>query len=325
MRVVRQHRNPGRLDGLLVAAAWILLALGLVPYLHGYWWVLELPAHFRLHLVGAAALVAVLAAWRGQRLAAITGFVASAACGAIVLAVPTGHASIRPGVTIASQNLYFRNADLDRLSAAIDQADPDILVLQEYTPEWHALLAAMAERYEAVIAVPRPGAFGIAIFSKLPIATSEIIYPGDSGAPFIQAEFSTPQFSAHVIAVHFPAPTRHEWFATRQRQLSALAAHLQEMDGPFVAIGDFNNTPAAPTLKNFVTATGAHLAAPTWLATWPSALGRAGIPIDLAVGSGDVRFSGLTRLADVGSDHRGIRVSVAVEQHVDRPPLRTGQ
>jgi hypothetical protein len=67
-------------------------------------------------------------------------------------------------------------------------------------------------------------------------------------------------------------------------------------------------------MRGFTAATGTHLAAPYWLPTWPTWLSWGGIPIDVTLGSADIRFSNMTRLPGIGSDHRGYRVLFGVDR-----------
>jgi len=305
------------LNRMLGALALTLLLVSFAPYLHAQWWIFELPGHFRPHMAVAAAAIGLLTALRKLPLVLATSLVVFTHSAVLLLSVPAEPLTQSPTVTLVSQNLYRGNDRFDRFAGLLGQEDPDIVVLQEYTPEWHAALSEMAKRYQARITVPQVGAFGIAMFSKLPITHYEIIRLDDVAIPFIVAQFDAPRFSAQLIAVHFASPVKRESHYVRAGQIEMIKTYLQDLDMPYVLIGDFNNTPASQSMRNLTGDAGAHPATPHWLPTWPSPLGWAGIPIDFAVGSSDVRFGNLERLPEIGSDHRGIRVSVAIENQTN--------
>lgn len=297
----------------LASGAVVLLLLSLLPYFHEFWWVFELPSHFRPHIAVVSTVLGIYALtvkrWHSSALA----FVAATFCWTTVLTVPTIPPFDNSGVVVVSQNLYLANGRVDDALNVLLEEDPDIVVLQEYTPEWHASLKTVADQYLTTITVPRKGVFGIALFSKLPVKSHEILALGDSGAPAIVAEFDTPQVRAHFVAIHFQPPMRHRWATERNRQLDELKRYLKKLKGAYAVVGDFNNTPFSPTLRAFIRDTQMTLGQSNWRPTWPSALGWAGIPIDLALGSEGVKISSMFTIDPIGSDHRGLRFSVTTQ------------
>lgn len=213
---------------------------------------------------------------------------------------------------MVTQNLYLANGHVDKARRMILDEDPDVVVLQEYTPEWHESLRSVAIQYESVVTVPRDGAFGLAVFSRLPISGHETILLGDSDTPAIVVEVDTPQLQAHIIAVHFQPPMSAHWTKDRNRQLDELMHYVQGLNGAFVIAGDFNNTPYAPSLRAFIDRTRTKVGQPIWKPTWPSALGWAGIPIDFVLGSESIKIGSVAKTDSIGSDHLGLRFTVAM-------------
>lgn len=297
----------------IVGIAAGLLVLSLIPYLRNFWWAFELPSHFYPHIATVSSVIGIFALtvkfWRTSVLA----FVAAANCWTNVLTVPTIPSVDRSGIVVVSQNLYLANGAVDEATRVILDEDPDIVVLQEYTPEWHESLKSVAERYLTTITIPRHGAFGIAVFSKLPVKSSKVLTLGDAEVPAIAIEINTARMRAHLIAVHLQPPMKRHWSKDQNRQLNELKHYVQGLSGAYLVVGDFNNTPYSPSFRAFIKETRTKFGQPIWLPTWPSVLGWAGIPIDLAVGSDGVAIGSMFRIDPIGSDHRGLRFSVTTQ------------
>jgi len=300
----------------------MLLTLGLVaasiaPVFRSALWLMELPAHFRPHTALAAIVIGALGLSSRMPIMATLCAAVMTMQIAFVMLVPRAATSASPGLSIVSQNLNGRNRSSDEIVAMLAREDADLVFLQEYTPEWHSALAEARARYDHAVTEPRPGSFGIAVFSRIDFQQSTVIEFGRTRTPFIVVDIETPEFRGHLINVHFQAPIRRAHAEDRDRQLDELAGLLASVGGAYLIAGDFNNTPSSPSFREFLAATGARLAPPTWLATWPAAIHPLGIPIDLALGSDDVGFGQRGRVEPVGSDHRGFRFTASTAGPAD--------
>ena len=297
----------GRLKNLNRLGAECLLLATVAPYLREVWWAFELPAHFQPHIIVASLAVLIVAFLLRQRIVAALAVVALANSALAIYEVPSNEPATGPGISVLSQNLSLGGASFADFAAVVRREQPDILVLQEYTPSWDAAMTQLADKYTSRIAVPENGVFGIALLSRLPIASYEIIELGQSAVPAVVARFETADFDGTLVGLHLNAPVDATLAADRNRQLVQLKQYLQTLDSPFVVAGDFNNTPWSPTFAAFIGGTTWHLASPILTPTWSSALGIAGIPIDLALASGDVALGQRRTFRLPGTDHRGVR------------------
>lgn len=228
-----------------------------------------------------------------------------------MLAFPTARGSDAAGIVVASQNLLASIDDTDRASTVLKDSDADILALQEYTPEWHGALTALRKRYPFGVTLPQPGAFGIALYSRIPLAESRILYLGKTRTPAIFAGIESDAYTGSLVVVHLLPPVNRLHTAEHRAQLGDLEELALASDGPLVIIGDFNDTPSAPTLRALMLHAKLDAAPPRICPTWPTLLAFAGIGIDLAVGSPGVGFSERRRLPKTGSDHRGFAVTLS--------------
>ena len=298
----------------LVVLTTILLALLILPSLHSLWWVFELPGHFRLHIAVFATILSVFATLKKIHYASVIGFITAGAAWFLVATVPVAPTTADSGVTVVSQNLAHRNHNVGGAVTMLEQEDADIVLLQEYTPSWHVALESLRSGYPYAVTVPQAGGFGIAVFSKIRIERYEVLRLGILETPFIVVELDAEVFKGHLVAVHFRSPMIKSWSEDRNRQFNELTSFLVSLGSPYLVIGDFNNTPYAPTMRDFMRKTRTYLASPHLLPTWPMPIGTIGLPIDVALGTADIRFGSGSTLAPIGSDHRGIRISFASRQ-----------
>ena len=295
---------------------WLLIAT-LTPYLHEWWWALELPAHFHPHIVVAGAGLMLFTFLLKQHIAMFLAALCVVNSGLAIYSVPVNDSAPDAGISVLSQNVSYGNESFEAFLQTVEREQPDIIVLIEYTPEWEAAMDRLPDDYVSRITAPDSGAFGIAILSKLPLEYHEFMYFGQSEVPAIAARFESTDFDGTLIGLHLNPPIGSTWAEDRNIQTGELKDYLLQLGAPFVVVGDFNNTPWSPTFKSFVSETDWYVAKPVLAATWPAKAKRFGIPIDLAVASGDVALGTRETLVLPGSDHFGIRVNVG-NQAVNR-------
>jgi endonuclease/exonuclease/phosphatase (EEP) superfamily protein YafD len=214
---------------------------------------------FHVGLVMLPALLVVLLRRRWWQVAAFAPVL-------IYLLGPDLHSMMPPQVGIAAKpgtpvlrvmtiNLLGINQDHAGMIAEIQAADPDVLILQEYRPHWdEALVAALGSTYPYRVREPRPGNFGAATFSKLPmVGVPEVRERVEGYAPEIWAVFDWEGHNVTVVNVHL-LPPGSSIFRPMCVQVDALRDDLaawQEQhrsaspgSEPLMIVGgDFNATP----------------------------------------------------------------------------------
>jgi endonuclease/exonuclease/phosphatase (EEP) superfamily protein YafD len=144
---------------------------------------------------------------------------------------------------IVTTNLYFANQHKDALIDEIEAHFPDVIFAQELTPEWEDALErrGVLDEYGHGERIVREDAFGMALLSKLPIASVERIRLGD--VEQIAARIDHDGHTIELLNVHAPPPASFALFARHERTLDAVERWARERRGPFVIAGDFNSTP----------------------------------------------------------------------------------
>ncbi len=301
------------LAGVLIGIAVGVAILGFGPR---DWWLCDLFANLRIHaLLSMLLSIPVLAILRERRLAGIIA-VATLVIGALSLQPLVGSAAAGPASTAAlsimSFNLSATIRSPDKVRRYVEAAPADIVILQEYTPDWHAELAGLSEQFPHVVVEPKTGYFGIAMLSRVPLTSAETsVFPG-TDVPFIAATAELGDRRLSLVGLHLDWPMVRSSFTARNRQIE----HLLSMapDSAFVACGDWNMTPWSRWYRT-LEASGLHDgdAGNRLLPTWPTRLGWLGIPIDHCFATGDLRIVSKRVGPPLGSDHRPILVGISLD------------
>lgn len=304
---------PGRslvllLGGLLVATVCALMApVG---------WPFELFAHFRVQYAAAAALVAVgLVAMRRP------GFAVAALALALYHALPllqiaiAGHATAActgPAFTVATVNLLYRNQDRQPVLDWLAAEAPDLVVVQELTPDWAAeLLRTSGYAHHRLLT--RRDAYGIGILSRWPLERIQAIDLAADGLPSLAGVVEIHGRPVAVLGLHARWPITPRLLEARDDALRRAANVVRSEPLPTVVLGDFNLTPFSPAFAQFAEGTGLRdaMAGPGWNPTWQAGFWPLALRIDHVLVPPSVCVSHAEVGPSIGSDHRPVVARLA--------------
>ena len=151
------------------------------------------------------------------------------------LAAP-GSASLR----VMSINLEMDVADEALVIEALRTTDPDVVVLQEYTPAWaRRLKGRFSDSLPHRVERPRDDAFGIAAFSRQPWLRVDELTLGGSLAPQLRLELELASTRVVLYALHL-LPPRTSLYTAHRAQCADLLERLARESKYVMAAGDFN-------------------------------------------------------------------------------------
>lgn len=275
-----------------------------------------------LHLGLLLALVVLWAVWRRQRrlLVATLPPLLATLGPELLLYLPRKPPTIAgPRHTVMHFNLLYTNTRTDQALAEIRRVDPDLLVLQEYTPQWDAALyPTLVENYPFVTRCIRAGPFGSAIFSRLAfIGEPELLRPpGDARLPTLRARMLFDGQPVVVYGIHLWPPKGLDLFAAQRGRQFHLADRLAAEEGPILVCGDFNYTPwheMHRAMLRLGLQEVHELAGWGRGSTWPMTLpGRfvPGVRIDHVYVGGGLTCTSARTGSPAGSDHRPVIAEV---------------
>lgn len=162
-----------------------------------------------------------------------------------------------PSLTLMSINLFFGNENLAAVEASIRHEDPDLILLQEYTPDAAARLEPLLrDRYPHILDFSRDGAFGQAIFSRKPFIGTPDPFPHQNplnGEPLPPGTVAYNQPQIRVVVdvggrevmvqnTHLPAPVSMQFFRDQRVWMQWLIEQTKAQTRPLIYAGDFNAT-----------------------------------------------------------------------------------
>ena len=211
-------------------------------------------------------------------------------------------------------NVLTSNKNYHSLNQLVIEEKPDILITQEVNRRWLQALSGTEQLLPYKITQAREDNFGIAVYSKIPFKSAEVIYLASSTIPSIKIEFILSEQNISLITTHPLPPINKNYFDSRNRQIAAAALMATNEKTPVVLIGDFNITmwssdysslEGTSKLKNTRRGFGV-------LPTWPSKLFPFMIPIDHCFVSSEFDVINMKVGKNIGSDHLPIIVTLGL-------------
>ncbi|HYE47683.1 MAG TPA: endonuclease/exonuclease/phosphatase family protein [Caulobacter sp.] len=266
---------------------------------------LDLLGHFRLQYAWAALLLAALLLIRRRRGPALAAVLVLAVQGWHLLPlIPPPSGDGAAGLRVVSLNLRYDNMQVDRAVDYLLGSGADIVAVHEALHHWPGALERLSAAYPHRLEQPVDW-LGTMLFAKKPWAAGE-----NRMLPFklrlAWARFGEGSEALTVVTVH---PTTPFWTDEQPGQYGAMAEIIAALPGRKLVLGDFNQTPWSPLMRDLAERTGLRPASlwpsfPAWL---PPPLR---IPIDNAMATPGLIRRAATGPA-VGSDHLPIEVELA--------------
>lgn len=310
-----KRRPVDWLAGLVEACAFLTAVFSIATVFDGLHQYLELFSHFRLqYLAAALATLVALALLRRTRTAALM-LVVAVLNGAYVLPWygNVARADAPVALTLLHANVLAGNRDVAALLWHIEREAPDLVFVQELTPDHVHLLETLSAKFPYRLLAPREDAWGIGAWSTRPFIREDILQTAPRGLPSIRVEIEHDGNPLTIFSTHPVTPIGRDGFADRNRQLAAIADAVNETLGPTIVTGDLNTTPWGAHYRAFERATGlrnaqaGHGIKPSWPVFLPVGM----IPIDHVLLSEELAAVEVRTLSAVGSDHLPLLVRVA--------------
>lgn len=264
---------------------------------------------------------------RRPREAAVATFVVAChviwiAPGLITETRPDAPPSAGAPLRVVTANLLRSNDRPDVLWRELMDLDADVLVLQEVSPGWLAWVEGRTARglYPHRDVLARGDAFGIAILSRRPLLSAELV--DLEGVPMIDATVDADGAPVRIFGVHTLPPMDPGYAAVWRAQLRQLGDRAAGVEGPLLVMGDLNATTHAAAFRALERAglRDAHDALGRGLATtWPNGLFPVPpLRLDHVLASADVVPVAVREGIGAGSDHRPVVVDVTIPRAPSR-------
>lgn len=216
---------------------------------------------------------------------------------------------------VVQVNVEYCNRKFDMLLKWLAQVDPDVIAVEELSPEWDLALRKAFPNYSAYT-VPRKNYYGIGLFTKMKLKDPTTFIPSGITPiePALMGEISWKDIPLDIAASHVFAP--HDPFSIYRRniQMRQLADCLRSNLSPTILLGDLNTVPWSSELARFKRTANLKDARKGYgLMPTCTVKGLLGVPIDYCLVSPQIRVKNVTIGPAFGSDHLPLLFELEVE------------
>jgi len=215
-------------------------------------------------------------------------------------------------------NVLIKNRQGARLRQLVQATQPDVLLALEPDAWWAQALKPLQASYPYRVELPRPDAYGLLLYSRLPLAATQVQDLLQRGVPSVRTRLRLPSgrqvdfFGIHPTP---PIPDNYpDGVGLRGMALGKVADLVRTNTLPTIVAGDFNDVSWSGTIHQLTRAAPLHdvsrgrglyntFDARSHLARWP---------LDHFFVSSQWRVITLKRLPDVGSDHFPLYIELAL-------------
>jgi endonuclease/exonuclease/phosphatase (EEP) superfamily protein YafD len=197
----------------------------------------------------------------------------------------------------------------------VAQTRPDLFGVTELTPGMARRLGEGLAGYRMRVIEPRKDAYGIGVYSRMPLLSAKVArFPSD-GPPTVVARLRVAGTPVTVVVTHVHTPFAG---SIHVRHLDALAASVRSQLGRRVVVcGDFNTPPWSGPLRDFASDARLHdvYGSRAWAGySWPTWGSFLRVPLDNCFVGKGLAVTGHHDGPDVGSDHRPLVVDIGVRK-----------
>jgi endonuclease/exonuclease/phosphatase (EEP) superfamily protein YafD len=282
------------------------------------WWVFEGADVFRLQYLFVLAVAAVVGLLlRRPRVAALAALLAAVNFAALGIPIAQSATAAPSAPTVGAlrllvANVEVGNTDFAAVERLVEQTHPDLFAVTELTPAMARQLGKNLAGYRVHVLSTRDDAYGIGVYSRLPLLSAKVArFPAD-GPPTVVARLRVAGKPLTVVVTHVHTPFAG---SIHVRQLDALAAARSQFGERVAVCGDFNTPPWSGPLRDFAADTRLHdlYGSHAWAGySWPTWGYVLRVPIDNCFVSDGVAVTGHHDGPNVGSDHRPLVVDISV-------------
>lgn len=289
----------------------------LVSYFGEYSWVLELFTHFK-HLY-ALVLCLALASFVIQKnwMATLVYFpVFWLAALPMTPYLPYGSGAKHEGtpLRIALVNLNYDNTSYGKLLKEVEEHQPDVLILNEFTPLWRQNTLELDKLYPYRGLNDQADPFGIAIFSRYELHNLEVVGFYDKRVPSLVSDLNIEGTLIKLVASHPVPPVSEDSANARNSQLSAISDYLHSVNAPKIVVGDLNTTPWSPVFQRLLNKGKLQDSSKTRgiFSSWP-AFFPLRLPLDHILHSKEFKVNYKTLGDSIDSDHLPVIVDLVLQ------------
>lgn len=223
-------------------------------------------------------------------------------------------------VGIMLANVLIKNKKSAKFLKVVNEIEPDIVIAMEVNEWWLGELEPLKKVYPHVMEQPNDEAYGMAVYSKLPLKDSQVKYIKHKNVPSFHTKVQLKSGKEFMLyAVHPVAPMPSDKYPDNvgeaEIELVRIGELVAENKLPSIVAGDYNDVSWSNTarlfgedgnLRNIRLGRGIYSTfdANSTFLRWP---------LDHYYVTKEFKLIGLNRLDKIGSDHFPIYAEFSLE------------
>ena len=217
-------------------------------------------------LVALAGLLFINAEWTSVRELLLLGVIAAVAYQLKmvlpytpvwkkqVLHVRQDQLNVEQQISLLVANVLTPNHKYHLLLEQIDHLQPDVVLTLETDQVWQEALKPIEADYPYRVAVPQDNLYGMHLYSRLPLADTEVKFILSDETPSIHATIRLRSgLSVQLYCLHPkpPSPTEAKDSTLRDAELLIVGDQIKDIDESCIVMGDLNDVAWSRTTRLF--------------------------------------------------------------------------
>ena len=217
-------------------------------------------------LVALAGLLFINAEWTSVRELLLLGVIAAVAYQLKmvlpytpvwkkqVLHVRQDQLNVEQQISLLVANVLTPNHKYHLLLEQINRLQPDVVLTLETDQVWQEALKPIEADYPYRVAVPQDNLYGMHLYSRLPIADTEVKFILSDETPSIHATIRLRSgLSVQLYCLHPkpPSPTEAKDSTLRDAELLIVGDQIKDIDESCIVMGDLNDVAWSRTTRLF--------------------------------------------------------------------------
>ena len=217
-------------------------------------------------LVALAGLLFINAEWTSVRELLLLGVIAAVAYQLKmvlpytpiwkkqVLHVRRDQLNVEQQISLLVANVLTPNHKYHLLLEQINRLQPDVVLTLETDQVWQEALKPIEADYPYRVAVPQDNLYGMHLYSRLPLADTEVKFILSDETPSIHATIrlrSGLSVQLHCLHPKPPSPTEAKDSTLRDAELLIVGDQIKDIDESCIVMGDLNDVAWSRTTRLF--------------------------------------------------------------------------
>ncbi|MDH0031093.1 MULTISPECIES: endonuclease/exonuclease/phosphatase family protein [unclassified Acinetobacter] len=171
-----------------------------------------------------------------------------------VLHVRRDQLNVEQQISLLVANVLTPNHKYHLLLEQIDHLQPDVVLTLETDQVWQEALKPIEADYPYRVAVPQDNLYGMHLYSRLPLAGTEVKFILSDETPSIHATIRLRSgLSVQLYCLHPkpPSPTEAKDSTLRDAELLIVGDQIKDIDESCIVMGDLNDVAWSRTTRLF--------------------------------------------------------------------------